>query len=166
MLKNKENAKKNKLEWRKYQAAELGIPMKSLRTKDLLPNFEKGDFVLVAIPKTTKDHKLLARWRGPYRIVEAISRWEFNVQHLVTKEITTVHIRRMRYYADMFLFLPPRLLALPLSVYTLARSSFSLSSSLCFCTLLYLPAPLFINTSSPLINASPSLTLLLSPYLK
>jgi hypothetical protein len=82
------------------RANELGKRVRDIKDTDLIPNFSIGDYVLVAIPKTTKQHKLTAVWRGPYQIVRTISEYVYEVKHLVTNDISTTHITRMKYYAD------------------------------------------------------------------
>lgn len=82
------------------RAAELGKRVRDLKGTDLIPNFSPGDYVLVAIPKTTKQHKLHAVWRGPYRIVRAVTDYVYEVEHLVTNDVTECHIARMKFYAD------------------------------------------------------------------
>jgi hypothetical protein len=97
---------KERLEWRKFRAKELGIPCSELKARNLLPNFANGDFVMAAMPYRSSDHKLMARWRGPYRIVNEVTKYEYEVEHIVTGEVTNVHIRRLKYYADKELDLP------------------------------------------------------------
>ncbi len=106
MQEQMEKSGAEKLAWRKYRASELDIPVTKLKARDLLPNFAIGDFVMVALPARTSDHKLMARWRGPYRIHKAITRYEYEVQHLVTREVTNAHIRRIKFYADKELDYP------------------------------------------------------------
>jgi hypothetical protein len=63
-------------------------------------NFEVGDFVLVARTQRTREHKLTANWRGPFRIRAAISDHIYQVEHLITEALLEVHTSRMKFYCD------------------------------------------------------------------
>jgi hypothetical protein len=63
-------------------------------------NFEVGDFVLVARTQKTREHKLTANWRGPFRVREAISDHIYQVEHLISGELSEVHTSRMKFYCD------------------------------------------------------------------
>ena len=88
---------------RQFRAHELGINLSDLTDDDC-------DFVLVAQARLNTLSKLTALWRGPYRIVRAISAYVYEVEHLVTHEFRTVHITRLRFYADSSLDIPIPLL--------------------------------------------------------
>ena len=82
------------------RAAELGKRIQNLTESDMIPQFQLGDYVLVATPKTTKQHKLSAVWRGPYRVIGTVSEYVYEMEHLVTNVVSQAHIQRMKYYAD------------------------------------------------------------------
>jgi hypothetical protein len=66
-------------------------------------NFHEGDFVLVAVPQGErhKQHKLMARWKGPFRITRAVSDHVYEVQHLIHREkLQEVHWSRLKFYCD------------------------------------------------------------------
>jgi transposase InsO family protein len=66
-------------------------------------NFHEGDFVLVAVPEGErhKQHKLMARWKGPFRITKAVSDHVYEVQHLIHRERKQeVHWSRLKFYCD------------------------------------------------------------------
>ena len=66
-----------------------------------MPNFEVGDYVLVArIRKLGSAPKLVMTWTGPWRVVSGGSPHVYNVQDIVTGETEEVHVVRMRAYAD------------------------------------------------------------------
>jgi hypothetical protein len=88
---------------RKARAKELGIRLSEVTYEMCIPKFMVGDYVLVAIPKQPKNHKLQATWRGPYRIIRTISDYVYEVEHVVTKDITEHHVSRLQYYADSHL---------------------------------------------------------------
>lgn len=48
------------------------------------PDFAKGDFVLMARDNFPAGEKLSIHWRGPRRVVEALSDNVFRVEHLKT----------------------------------------------------------------------------------
>ncbi|CAM9475825.1 unnamed protein product [Ascophyllum nodosum] len=66
-----------------------------------MPNFEVGDYVLVArVRKVGSAPKLVTTWTGPWRVVSGGSPHVYNVQDIVTGETKEVHVVRMRAYAD------------------------------------------------------------------
>ena len=66
-----------------------------------MPNFEVGDYVLVArVRKLGRAPKLATRWTGPWRVVSDGSPHAYNVQEIVTGETKEVRVVRMRAYAD------------------------------------------------------------------
>eukprot|EP00171_Calliarthron_tuberculosum_P004300 IDg4300t1 len=75
---------------RSRQVAERGTPA----------NFVQGDFVLVARDDFHKDEKLCLRWRGPRRIIRAVSEWVYIVEDLRNGELTEVHSTRLKFYSD------------------------------------------------------------------
>ena len=66
-----------------------------------MPNFEVGDYVLVArVRKLGSAPKLVTTWTGPWRVVSGGSPHVYNVQDIVTGGTEEVHVVRMRAYAD------------------------------------------------------------------
>lgn len=66
-----------------------------------LPNYDVGDFILVArvrCPGITP--KLPATWTGPVRIVSIESPHLYQVQVIITAGTETVHVARLRLYSD------------------------------------------------------------------
>ena len=69
--------------------------------KGKLPNFDIGDYVLVA--KTfagIKGHKLSAKWYGPMQIVGALTPWVYEVKNLLTEVVSKAHITHLKFYHD------------------------------------------------------------------
>ena len=95
---------------RQFRAQELGIRVTDLKDSDCLPKFCPGDFVLVAQARLNGLSKLTALWRGPYRVTRALSDYVYEVEHLVTLEVSEVHITRLRFYADSSMDVPVPLL--------------------------------------------------------
>ena len=70
-------------------------------SKGRMPNFDVGDFVLIArVKKPGKDRKLMAVWHGPYRITKVISDHLYVVQNLLTGGCMKSHSARMQFYKD------------------------------------------------------------------
>ena len=63
-------------------------------------NFQQGDFVLVAEPRSMGSNKLTATFRGPYRVLTVKSEWICQVQHLITNKVRLAHTTRLKFYAD------------------------------------------------------------------
>jgi hypothetical protein len=75
------------------------------RRKDKFKNkidFCLGEFVMWAQVRKHVN-KLLANWRGPYRVVGILSDWVVEIQHLVTQKIIVSHTSRIKFYADNLL---------------------------------------------------------------
>jgi len=68
-----------------------------------LPNFDIGDYVLVAKPDTRPANKLDFIWHGPYRIVDTHRSYVFTVENLLTGETQEVHGGRIQFYCDKLL---------------------------------------------------------------
>jgi hypothetical protein len=69
--------------------------------KGVLPTFTVGDFVLCArVRKRGVTHKLAATWCGPYRITAVGTGHVFQIQHLLSGDITSAHASRLLFYAD------------------------------------------------------------------
>jgi len=63
--------------------------------------FEIGSFVLLAKDVTQLKSKLHFVWRGPYRVVKAISPYVYQVQDLIQPDLFfTSHVERMLLYDD------------------------------------------------------------------
>jgi hypothetical protein len=60
------------------------------------PNFDIGDYVLIAKREFHAGEKLTLRWRGPRRIISALSDHVYDVQDLENGRIATVHSSRIR----------------------------------------------------------------------
>ena len=84
----------------KLRAQELNKPPEEITSEDLIPRFGIGDYVNVAIPIKAKDHKLLFRWRGPYRIIEAISNYIYHCENIATGTVTEHHAQRLKFFCD------------------------------------------------------------------
>ena len=65
-----------------------------------LPNFDIGDYVLVAIPENKTGSKLDFFWHGPYRVVEVHASYVFTVENLLTGEQQKIHGDRVQFYCD------------------------------------------------------------------
>lgn len=65
-----------------------------------LPTFTEGDYVLVARDEFFAGEKLALRWRGPRRIVKAISDYVFEVEDLRTGLSEEIHGCRLKFYHD------------------------------------------------------------------
>jgi hypothetical protein len=64
------------------------------------PNFGLGDYVLVGVPEKKARQKLSLNWRGPYRVVDLLSGYVFEVENIITTARQQVHGDRMQFYAD------------------------------------------------------------------
>jgi Chromo (CHRromatin Organisation MOdifier) domain len=63
-------------------------------------NFAVGDYVLVAVPKKERRHKLMAVWRGPRRIVRLDSPSTFEVENIVKGKRSIVHRSHLKLFSD------------------------------------------------------------------
>jgi hypothetical protein len=57
-----------------------------------------GEFVLARVP--VRRNKLRVQWLGPYRVADTVNKWVYVLQDVVTGKRKTVHVDRMRWYAD------------------------------------------------------------------
>jgi hypothetical protein len=64
------------------------------------PNFQVGDYVLVAEHRKSGVSKLQVKWRGPRRVASVESDCVFVVENLLTKELKAAHATRLRFYKD------------------------------------------------------------------
>ena len=64
------------------------------------PNFTVGDYVLIGIAEQHSNRKLYLKWRGPYRVIDTLNNYVFQVENLITKEQKQIHGDRMLFYCD------------------------------------------------------------------
>ena len=65
-----------------------------------LPNFEEGDYVLVAREEFFAGEKLALRWRGPRQVVKVLNDYVYRVEDLRNSTTTDVHGSRLKFYSD------------------------------------------------------------------
>ncbi|KAE9127003.1 hypothetical protein PF007_g5779 [Phytophthora fragariae] len=81
------------------------------RSKGIECNFSVGDFVLWSrIDSRLSTNKLLARWVGPFEVVETAPH-SFTIRHLLTNKRYIVHGSRLKFYADSSLDVNEEMLA-------------------------------------------------------
>jgi len=66
-------------------------------------NWAVGDYVLMARVSKGATNKLVAKWRGPMRVISTVNPWVFKIKDLITGEEWVVHAERLRYYSDAHL---------------------------------------------------------------
>jgi Chromo (CHRromatin Organisation MOdifier) domain len=76
------------------------IQKHSNKTHVRSPNFQVGDYVLVAEHRKSGTSKLQAKWMGPRRVASVESDYVFVVDNLLTKELKAAHATRLRFYKD------------------------------------------------------------------
>jgi Chromo (CHRromatin Organisation MOdifier) domain len=64
------------------------------------PNFQVGDYVLVAKHRRSGVSKLQVKWKGPRRVASVESDYVFVVENLLTKELKAAHATRLRFYKN------------------------------------------------------------------
>jgi hypothetical protein len=64
------------------------------------PNFQVGDYVLVAEHRKSGVSKLQVKWKGPRRVASVESDYVFIVENLITKELKAAHATRLSFYKD------------------------------------------------------------------
>jgi hypothetical protein len=64
------------------------------------PNFQVGDYVLVAEHRKSGVSKLQVKWKGPRRVASVESDYVLVVENLLTKELKAAHATRLRFYKD------------------------------------------------------------------
>ena len=69
-------------------------------SKGQLPNFIEGDYVLMAREEFFAGEKLALRWRGPRRVVKALSDFVYQVEDLRNGQLEEVHATRLKFYRD------------------------------------------------------------------
>ena len=70
-------------------------------------NFGVGDYVMFATRRGLIHKKSKPRWTGPYKIVKVNSEWDFEIQHLISKEVSHAHATRLSFYCDSSLNVTP-----------------------------------------------------------
>jgi hypothetical protein len=64
------------------------------------PNFQVGDYVLVAEHRKSGMSKLQVKWKGPRRVASVESDYLFVVDNLLTEELKAAHATRLIFYKD------------------------------------------------------------------
>jgi Chromo (CHRromatin Organisation MOdifier) domain len=64
------------------------------------PNFQVGDYLLVAEHRKSGVSKLQVKLKGPRRVASVESDYVFVVENLLTKELKAAHATRLRFYKD------------------------------------------------------------------
>jgi hypothetical protein len=78
------------------------LNQKYKRGQELI-NFEVGDFVLRSrIDDRCQRNKLLVRWVGPYRVLQADA-YSYVIQDMITKKEMDVHPSRLQMYCEKWL---------------------------------------------------------------
>jgi Chromo (CHRromatin Organisation MOdifier) domain len=70
------------------------------KTHERSPNFQVGDYVLVAEHRNSGVSKLQVKWKCPRRVASVESDYVFVVENLLTKELKAAHATRLRFYKD------------------------------------------------------------------
>jgi ribosomal protein S17 len=70
------------------------------KTHERSPNFQVGDYVLVAEQRKSSVSKLQVKWKSPRRVASAESDYVFVVENVLTKELKAAHATRLRFYKD------------------------------------------------------------------
>jgi hypothetical protein len=65
-----------------------------------VPNFDVGDFFLVAQRDKQSVHKLSLRWRGPRRITRVLSDHVYEVEDIESGHTADIHSSRLRFFHD------------------------------------------------------------------
>jgi hypothetical protein len=86
------------------------------------PNFQVGDYVLVAEHRKSSMSKLQVKWNGLRRVESVESDYVFVVENLLTKERKAAHATRLRFYKDKELK-SLRSWPMPLSTKTISSTS-------------------------------------------
>jgi hypothetical protein len=70
-----------------------------------MPRFEVGEYVLVSMTdeQYRSAPKPLRRWQGPFRVTKLVSEWVLEVEDLIHRKTSEVHISRVRFYCDRYL---------------------------------------------------------------
>ena len=59
-----------------------------------------GDYVLMSSQLDAGRPKLQVVWKGPCRVVRVVNDWLFEVENLVTNQVSAAHASRLKFYAD------------------------------------------------------------------
>ena len=80
------------------RAAARAPRVRAARDAGKVPQFAIGEFVLITavVPRS----KLRVRWLGPLRVVATENDWLYILEDIVTSRRRTVHVQRMKLYAD------------------------------------------------------------------
>ena len=65
-----------------------------------LPNFDEGDYVLVARSDFHAGEKLCLRWRGPRRIKKAMNDYVYQIEDLRNGQLNDIHASRLKLFRD------------------------------------------------------------------
>ena len=85
---------------RRNKKREAAIRRHNERTFVQPVNFEIGDFVLVAKKDVHEGSKLQVTWKGPWRIIRAVSDMVFECEDLISGKYSLFHANRLKPYAD------------------------------------------------------------------
>jgi Chromo (CHRromatin Organisation MOdifier) domain len=77
------------------------IQKHNYKTHVRLPNFQVGDYVLVAEQRKSGVSKMQVKWKGPRRVASVESDYVFVVVNLLTKELKAAHATLLRFYKEM-----------------------------------------------------------------
>jgi hypothetical protein len=77
-----------------------GIQKHNDKTYMRLPNFQMGDYVLVAKHRKSGTSKMKVKLKDPRRIASMGSDIVYVVENLLTKDTKAAHITRLRFYQD------------------------------------------------------------------
>jgi hypothetical protein len=64
------------------------------------PNFQMGDYVLVAEHRKSGTSGMQVKWKGRRRVASVESDYVFVVENLLTKELKAAHATSLRFYKD------------------------------------------------------------------
>eukprot|EP00737_Agarophyton_chilense_P000604 gb/GEZJ01000672.1/.p4 GENE.gb/GEZJ01000672.1/~~gb/GEZJ01000672.1/.p4 ORF type:complete len:223 (+),score=29.84 gb/GEZJ01000672.1/:4143-4811(+) len=74
--------------------------LRSRASNRKIPNFTNGCFVVVARGNFSAAQKPALRWRGPRRIVQALSNYVFQVEDLRNGSVEDICVTRLTFYHD------------------------------------------------------------------
>jgi hypothetical protein len=72
--------------------------VREARAKGKVPQFQIGEFVLVAVPVARA--KFRVKWMGPYRVRDTLNEYVYVVEDVVTSRRKSVHVQRLRLFAE------------------------------------------------------------------
>ena len=85
--------------WRDKQSAKKSDRRKADHRKYGV-DFDVGDFVMLAVPNRQNHHKIVAKWRGPYKVTRACSDYIYEVTNLSNGLEIQSHISRLKFFCD------------------------------------------------------------------